>query len=183
MTERYTAVHMLTALRSSYIDRAGGTVIGRAGDDSAARARLSGHMRASDAHRERVIDVLKAAYVYGLVTKDEFDARVTQTLASRTYADLAAVTADIPSGLAAAPATLSPAPARAKPAARTSLLSDERPVVTIAAAAGLALIVGISGGTSVAGQVALGAALEFAVASLLLAVVQMLAHVVRRQKV
>ena len=31
-----------------------------------------GRLRASDADRERVIGTLKAAYVYGLVTKDEF---------------------------------------------------------------------------------------------------------------
>ena len=32
----------------------------------------------------------------GLLTKDEFDLRVGQALASRTYADLGALTADIP---------------------------------------------------------------------------------------
>ena len=43
-----------------------------------------GHLRTSRADRERVIGLLKAAYVYGLVTKDEFDERVGQTFASRT---------------------------------------------------------------------------------------------------
>ena len=56
-------------------------------------------LRVSHTDRERVIDVLKAAFVQGLVAKDEFDARVGQTLASRTYAELAAVTADLPAGL------------------------------------------------------------------------------------
>jgi hypothetical protein len=37
-----------------------------------------------------------------MLTKDELDLRVGQTLASRTYADLAALTADLPTGLAAA---------------------------------------------------------------------------------
>jgi Domain of unknown function (DUF1707) len=59
---------------------------------TAARSRL----RASHADREHVIDMLKAAFVQGRVTKDEFDARVGQTFASRTYAELAAVTADLP---------------------------------------------------------------------------------------
>ena len=59
---------------------------------AAARSRL----RASHADREHAIDILKAAFVHGRVTKDEFDARVGQAFASRTYADLAAVTADIP---------------------------------------------------------------------------------------
>ncbi len=38
----------------------------------------------------------------GRLTKDEFDARIGQAPASRTYADLAAVTAGIPAGLAGA---------------------------------------------------------------------------------
>jgi hypothetical protein len=37
-----------------------------------------------------------------MLAKDEFDLRVGQTLAARTYADLAALTADLPAGLAAA---------------------------------------------------------------------------------
>jgi hypothetical protein len=55
-----------------------------------------GRLLASDADRERVIDTLKVAFVQGLLTKDELDLRVGQTLGSRTYAELAAVTADIP---------------------------------------------------------------------------------------
>jgi Domain of unknown function (DUF1707) len=71
-----------------------------------------GHLRASHADRQQVIDVLKAAFVQGMLAKDEFDLRVDQTFASRTYADLAAVTADIPAGLTAAQPP--PAPARAR---------------------------------------------------------------------
>jgi hypothetical protein len=56
-------------------------------------AAASGHMRASDADRDRVVDTLKAAYVYGLLTREELAARSGQALAARTYADLAAVTA------------------------------------------------------------------------------------------
>jgi hypothetical protein len=82
----------------------------RPGDEIAARARAHGHLRASHADRERVIDTLKAAFVQGCVTKDEFDARVGQTFGSRTYADLARVTADLPGDLAAAQP---PRPARA----------------------------------------------------------------------
>ncbi len=55
---------------------------------------------ASHADREQVIDVLKAAFVQGRLTKNEFDTRVGQALASRTHGDLAAVTADIPAGVA-----------------------------------------------------------------------------------
>jgi len=74
------------------------------------RAGGHSHLRASDADREHVIDTLKAAYVYGLVTRDEFDARVSQTFAARNHAELALVTADIPAGLAAASSPPRPAP-------------------------------------------------------------------------
>jgi hypothetical protein len=54
-----------------------------------------------------VIGMLKAAFVQGGLTKDEFDARVGRALTGRTYADLAALTADLPrptsSGLTAPP--------------------------------------------------------------------------------
>jgi hypothetical protein len=56
-------------------------------------------LRASRADRERVIDLLKAAFVQGRLTRDEFDARVGQALASRTNWELAGVTFDIPAEL------------------------------------------------------------------------------------
>jgi Domain of unknown function (DUF1707) len=56
------------------------------------------HLRASHADREHVIGVLKTAFAAGLLTRDEFDRRVDLALASRTYADLAAVTAGITAG-------------------------------------------------------------------------------------
>ncbi len=59
----------------------------------------SGHMRASHADREHVIDTLKAAFVQGRLTKDELDQRVGQAFASKTYAELAALSADLPAGL------------------------------------------------------------------------------------
>ena len=43
-----------------------------------------------------MIEALKAAFVHGRLTKDEFDTRVGQALSARTYADLSALTADIP---------------------------------------------------------------------------------------
>jgi len=61
-----------------------------------------GDLRASHGDREQVIGALKAAFVQGRLAKDEFDLRVGQAFASRTYADLAVLTADIPAGLAAA---------------------------------------------------------------------------------
>ena len=64
-----------------------------------------GQLRASQAEREDVIDALKAAYVVGRLTEDEFETRVGQAFGSRTHADLASITADIP----AEPAAVQPA--------------------------------------------------------------------------
>jgi hypothetical protein len=81
------------------------------GDEIAAAAGGRGHLRASHADREQVIDTLKAAFVQGMLAKDEFGRRVGQALASRTGAELAALTADIPAGLVTAKP---PTPARAQ---------------------------------------------------------------------
>jgi hypothetical protein len=69
------------------------------GDELAAGAGGLGHMRASHADREQVIGTLKAAFVQGMLAKDEFDLRVGQTFAARTYGELAALTSDLPAGL------------------------------------------------------------------------------------
>jgi hypothetical protein len=79
------------------------------GDEIAAGKAGRGHLRASHADRENVIGTLKAAFVQGMLAKDELDARVGQAFASRTFADLAALTADLP---AMPPAVQPPKPAR-----------------------------------------------------------------------
>jgi DNA-binding beta-propeller fold protein YncE len=84
------------------------------GDEQAAGELGRGHLRASHADRERVIAAHKAAFIQGRLTKDEFDSRVGRALGSRTYAELAALTADIPAGLAG-------------PVARHAPRSDIRP--------------------------------------------------------
>jgi hypothetical protein len=63
--------------------------------DQMAAAKSSGHIRASDADREQVIDALKDAFVQGRLTKDELSVRAGRALASRTYAELTAITADV----------------------------------------------------------------------------------------
>jgi len=77
------------------------------GDEIAAGAGGRSQLRASHADREQVIEVLKAAFVQERLEKDEFDLRVGQALASPTYPELAALTADIPARLPGArpPAT------------------------------------------------------------------------------
>jgi Domain of unknown function (DUF1707) len=98
------------------------------GDEIAAGAGDRGHLRVSHADGEQVIDALKAAFVRGVLAKDEFDLRVGQTFASRTYAELAAVTADLPARLAA---DQPPQPARAQGETRVLRLG----VVTMAGTA------------------------------------------------
>ena len=61
-----------------------------AAEGLAAEGRDHGGLRASHADRERVIGTLKAAFVQGMLAKDEFDLRLGQAFASRTYAELAA---------------------------------------------------------------------------------------------
>jgi hypothetical protein len=74
-----------------------------------------GRLRTSHADREQAIEVLKTAFVEGRLTRDELDSRAGQAFASRTYAELAAVTADIPAG----PAVVAPPrPTRARPRQR-----------------------------------------------------------------
>ena len=77
-----------------------------------------GHLLASDADRDQVIGSLKAAYVQGRLTKDELEVRVGEALASRTYAQLAVHTADLPTGLADPPTGPASRPASRAPAAR-----------------------------------------------------------------
>jgi hypothetical protein len=74
-------------------------VIAGPGDEIAAGTGGRGHLRASHADREQVIGTLKAAFVQGRLTADEFDLRVGQALGARTHAELAALTADLPAGL------------------------------------------------------------------------------------
>jgi hypothetical protein len=91
------------------------------GDRRAAPAGGHGRLRASHADREQVIEVLKDAFVQGRLTGPELDSRVGQAFASRTYAELAAVTADIPAGPAVAAPPRQPARARDRaPGSRTA---------------------------------------------------------------
>jgi Domain of unknown function (DUF1707) len=84
------------------------------GDEMAATAAGHGRLRASHADREQVVSTLKAAFVQGMLDRDEFGQRVGQALAARTCADLATVTADLPAGLAVAQLPTPRAPDRAR---------------------------------------------------------------------
>jgi hypothetical protein len=55
-------------------------------------------MLAAATDRERTMDVLKAAFGEGRITKEEFDLRASRTISARTYAQLGSVVADLPAG-------------------------------------------------------------------------------------
>ena len=65
-----------------------------------------GRMRVSDADREQAADVLREAAGQGRLSMDELDERLELAFAAKTYADLAAVTHDLPqAGTALSPAS------------------------------------------------------------------------------
>jgi len=86
----------------------------------------SGHSsaRASDTDREHAIDVLKAAFAEGRLTREEHSERVRRAYRSRTYAELAKLSADLPGGPLrtlptqppAQPRPTSPSPHHGRPA-------------------------------------------------------------------
>jgi hypothetical protein len=100
------------------------------GDEmAAAEGRRRGEYRASHADREQVIGTLKAAFVQGMLSKDEFDQRVAQAFGSRTYAELAPITADL---------RVEPAAARSsEPARNRGEAPVLRPGAVVAAATAL----------------------------------------------
>lgn len=89
-----------------------------------------GHLRASDADREGVIDTLKDAFAQGQLTRDELGVRAGRALTSRTYAELAAITADIPALLI-----------QAQPHPQPARVPTRKPVNVKAVAWGAGLII------------------------------------------
>jgi Domain of unknown function (DUF1707) len=105
-------------------------------DPAASRDRL----RAGHADREQVIEALKTAFVDGRLTKNELASRAGWALAARTYADLAALTADIPAEPApAVAATAEPTPA-VPGLARPPAPPVRRPLAKAAAISGVCLV-------------------------------------------
>jgi len=72
----------------------------------------SARFLASDADRERTVEVLKTAFVHGALTRDELAHRTGRALTARTYAELAAITAGL-TPAAPRPATQAHTQARA----------------------------------------------------------------------
>lgn len=55
-----------------------------------------GRLRASDADRDRVVELLNVAFGEGRLSKDEYEGRVENALSARTYGELDLLTADLP---------------------------------------------------------------------------------------
>ena len=124
-----------------------------------------GQFLASHADRERVIDALKTAFTEGRLTQDELEGRVAWAAGSRTYAELAAVMADIPVVCAAVPR-----PARkVRGIGALAVFGAVPPVLLVAAfladskdlaAAGLVLFILDFLVAMMAGMVAIGTAID-----------------------
>ena len=112
------------------------------GDEiAAAEGRGRGELRASHADREQVISTLKAAFVQGMLAKDEFDQRAGQAFASRTHAELAALTADLPTDAAdTSPATAGSPSTPARTMAKAARRSGICLLVAVALAEGAFLV-------------------------------------------
>ncbi len=106
-------------------------------DPASSRDRL----RAGHADRDLVIEALKTAFVDGRLTKTELAGRTGRALTARTYADLAAVTADIPAESSVA----EPAPAESAAAVpglgRAPVPPVSRPVAKAAVISGMCLAI------------------------------------------
>ena len=71
-----------------------------------------GNLRASDADREQVADLLSAAYAEGRITHEEHDERLDQVMAAKTFDQLIPITHDLVPLSPPAPSTLAtPEPA------------------------------------------------------------------------
>jgi hypothetical protein len=138
-----------------------------------------GRLRTSHAEREQAVDVLKAAFVQGRLAKDEFDLRVGRVLASRTYAELDALTADIPAGVTSA---VLPGGDGGEPGRVLSFKTAVRvgAVGAVPSMASAAVVLAASSGVPAAAGVLLVGVTGLVVAGLLAALLMLLSWVVRR---
>lgn len=83
---------------------------------------MNGQLRASDADRDQVAEVLHAAYAEGRISSDEHSERTAAALTARTLDDLAALTADL------VPASPQPKAPALMPDRVTAMLADTKRV-------------------------------------------------------
>jgi hypothetical protein len=104
----------------------------------------SARFLASDADRERTVDVLKTAFVYGALTRDELTHRTGRALTARTYAELAASTAGLPPGAARPPAARTAPPRRVSKRGVSKRRVSKKAVAWSAGAVVLPLTLGVA---------------------------------------
>lgn len=75
---------------------------GTSGQSDLPAAVAGGELRASHADRDQVTEVLRVAAGDGRLSAEELDDRLERALTARTYAELAALTADLPAAAGAA---------------------------------------------------------------------------------
>jgi Domain of unknown function (DUF1707)/Domain of unknown function (DUF4190) len=107
-------------------------------------ARMNLAMRAASADRERAVDVLKAGFTEGRLTQEEYNDRMGQAYAARTYGELMALTADLPAGAMPAvwPVPVYQPPATTNSLARASLVLGVAEFFTVGLTAIPAIICG-----------------------------------------
>lgn len=97
-----------------------------------------GGIRASDADREHVVEILREAYSTGRLSLEEFDERTTHAFAAKTWGGLRELTRDLPQqarleipqpGLQVKPARDKPLPVSGPPPGRR--LSPMLPILVI----------------------------------------------------
>ncbi|HEY0716178.1 MAG TPA: DUF1707 and DUF4190 domain-containing protein [Streptosporangiaceae bacterium] len=71
--------------------------------ESGGAANMHASLRASDTDREQLVDVLKTAFSEGRLTQDEYTTRMEQAYTAKTYGELRALVADLPSSLPQVP--------------------------------------------------------------------------------
>src|SRR3984885_14494644 len=121
---------MVAGLRYNVECRWRGATTSPRGGQMSAESPSPPAQRASDADRDRVIELLRAAVTDGRLDPAEFDERLDKALAARTFDALAPLTAD----LIAAPGsvgalTLPPGGTPAKPAAERLTIKEKHGAV------------------------------------------------------
>lgn len=108
-----------------------------------------GHMRSSRADREQTVDLLKAAFAEGRLDQDELAERAGRAYGSRTYAELAALTADLPPRQPAAGPLVASWPAAQAPASTPAVRAPgSQPALRLPGHPGLYQLHGHSAGGS-----------------------------------
>lgn len=115
-------------------------------------------MRASDADRERAVDVIKAALAEGRITWDEHQSRLSSAMNARTYGELEQAVRHLPTGIA--PRVPAGPPAVPAPYGGHSAYSPVRQTNSLAYASvvmgGLGFVTGVSAiGAIITGHLAL----------------------------